>query len=101
MGAQCFLLFSSSSTEGRFVSALCYGQRSQESPWLPAVWPAVTFPPVSSVFVFSLGLPTDRCRGHQDRKWLSMKLTPRRQNQEPEKAKDFGPNIETVKASIF
>ena len=69
MGAQCFLLFSSSSTKGRFVSALCYGQRSQESPWLPAVWPAVTFPPVSSVFVFSLSLPTDRCRGHQRACW--------------------------------
>lgn len=69
LGAQCFLLFSSSSTEGRFVSALCYGQRSQESPWLPAVWPAVTFSPVSSVFGFSLGLPAGRCRGHQRACW--------------------------------
>lgn len=48
-----------------------------------------------------LGRYYEPVEGHQDRKWLSMKLTPRRQNREPEKAKDFGPNIGTVKASIF
>ena len=69
LGAQSFLLFSSSSSEGRFVSALCYGQCSQESPWLPAVWPMVAFAPVSFVSGFSLGLPAGRCKGHQRACW--------------------------------